>query len=563
MSVPIAPSRPGPVASRRKAPVVSASGAPLITALPLPAPAILTVPKKKAAVVPAPAVAPVPAPAPAPAPAQSEDKILTSRGYAITKKTITPVQQAALRKDLTVAPKIQDKYSKGVQSFPIFLESPTRFYVPRHWGIQHYGIPEISLVPEGLQLEPVAEFIGSPHDYQEKIISKFIENDAQGLICVPCGKGKTFMALAIALRLRRRFLVVVDKEFLMSQWRSEIEAFTKGIRVGILQAGRVDIEADKFDCTICMIQTLASREYPEGFFDQYGLAIFDECHKLGAPHFNKAMGRIQTRYLLGLSATPTRDDGLTRVFESFLGAPVYWEKTREPDASVIVRAVYYEHPATEFKTVPVNWRGEPVTARLLSQICEWAPRTERIVGLIREVVADTRRQLIVMSERKLLLEEIEMRLAALPEAERPRVGYYVGGMKQEVLDSNAANCQVILATYAMASEALNIKTLNAAILATPRKKVEQSTGRILRLRPDQRTVQPVIVDIMDMHDPYRSLWKKREVYYRKCAYAIQYEGIPEPTAVKVVADANGCMFALGGDNEELDSDSDEGSDGDV
>jgi len=53
------------------------------------------------------------------------------------------------------------------------------------------------------------------------------------------------------------------------------------------------------------------------------------------------------------------------------------------------------------------------------------------------------------------------------------------------------------------------------------------------------------------------------VYYRKCAYAIQYEGIPEPTAVKVVADANGCMFALGGDNEELDSDSDEGSDGDV
>ncbi len=136
-------------------------------------------------------------------------------------------------------------------------------------------------------------------------------------------------------------------------------------------------------------------------------------------------------------------------------------------------------------------------------------------------------------------------------------------MKQEVLDSNAANCQVILATYAMASEALNIKTLNAAILATPRKKVEQSTGRILRLRPDQRTVQPLIVDIMDMHDPYRSLWKKREIYYRKCAYAIQYEGIPEPTAVKVVADANGCLFALEGEDGSDSDDSDDSDGGDV
>ncbi len=555
MSVPIPVA--GPVAQRRKTPVVSASGAPVpaVASAATAAPATtLTAAPKKQTPKSIPIVAAPVAHAPDPA-----DKILTSRGYAITKKSLTPAQQAALRKDLTVSPKIQEKYAKAVQSFPIFLESPTRFYVPRHWGIKQYGPPDSSIVPEGLQLGPDAVFTGKPHDYQEKIISKFIENDAQGLICVPCGKGKTFMALAIALRLGRRFLVVVDKEFLMSQWRSEIEAFTKGIRVGILQAGRVDIEADKYDCTICMIQTLASREYPEGFFDQYGFAIFDECHKLGAPHFNKAMGRIQTRYLLGLSATPTRDDGLTRVFESFLGQPVYWEKTREPDASVIVRAVYYEHAAPEFRKVPVNWRGEPVTARLLSHICAWAPRTERIVGIIREIVADTRRQLIVLSERKSLLEEIEVRLAALAAAERPRVGYYIGGMKQEVLDSNAANCQVILATYAMASEALNIKTLNAAILATPRKKVEQSTGRILRLRPDQRTVQPLIVDIMDMHDPYRSLWKKREIYYRKCAYAIQYEGIPEPTAVKVVADANGCLFALG-DEED---DSDDSGDGDI
>jgi hypothetical protein len=73
----------------------------------------------------------------------------------------------------------------------------------------------------------------------------------------------------------------------------------------------------------------------------------------------------------------------------------------------------------------------------------------------------------------------------------------------------------------MASEAMNIKTLNAVILASPRKAVEQSTGRILRIRPDQRHVAPVIVDIVDDHNMYQSQWRKRREYYEKCAYKIE------------------------------------------
>jgi hypothetical protein len=68
---------------------------------------------------------------------------------------------------------------------------------------------------------------------------------------------------------------------------------------------------------------------------------------------------------------------------------------------------------------------------------------------------------------------------------------------------------------------MNIKTLNAVILASPRKSVEQSTGRILRVRPDQRQVAPVIVDIVDEHSMYQSQWRKRLTYYRKCSYQIE------------------------------------------
>jgi hypothetical protein len=74
----------------------------------------------------------------------------------------------------------------------------------------------------------------------------------------------------------------------------------------------------------------------------------------------------------------------------------------------------------------------------------------------------------------------------------------------------------------MASEAMNIKTLNAVILASPRKKVEQSTGRILRTRIADRVVAPLIVDIVDVHGVYQGMWKKRLAYYKKCAYKIVF-----------------------------------------
>ena len=94
-------------------------------------------------------------------------------------------------------------------------------------------------------------------------------------------------------------------------------------------------------------------------------------------------------------------------------------------------------------------------------------------------------------------------------------------MKEAVREEGAATARVLLASYAMASEAMNIKTLNAVILASPRKAVEQSTGRILRTRVSERVVAPLIVDIVDAHGMYLSQWKKRAAYYKQCAYKIQ------------------------------------------
>jgi superfamily II DNA or RNA helicase len=473
------------------------------------------------------------------------DRVLTSKGYAIKKSVLNEAQTTRLRGSLTMAPKTLDKFQKTVEHFPIYYESKTRFYVPRHWGIKEFGGPEAEIVSDGKELPMTVSSNDKfpPRDFQIEIINSFMEKGANGLICVPCGYGKTFMALNIAVRLGKRFLIVVDKEFLMNQWKSEIENFIVGARVGIIQANKIQIDASEYDITICMIQTICRREFPDGFFDEYGFTIFDECHHLGASYFCKALRKIQTKYMLGLSATPDRDDGLTCVFEYHLGDAVYKNTKRAPDKDAVVKAVWFHSEDPIYKEVPVNWRGETVTAKLLNQVADFEPRNRRILALIEEYAQDKDRYILILSDRISQLEWFTNELNELPT--KYLHGYYIGGMKQSVLDDNAAKCQILLATYQMASEGFSIKKLNTVILATPRKNVEQSTGRIFRERIDERKLAPHIIDIIDSHETLVRRWYIRRLFYKECEYNIQHLDRPKKiVAPEPEANEHGCMIKL-------------------
>jgi superfamily II DNA or RNA helicase len=457
--------------------------------------------------------------------------VLTTHGYAVVKADISKDLEAKIRKELTVKPQSQQsRYNAMADTeFPVFLESATRLYLPRVWAKDTLGPAASSVMSDGLPLPESLKFIGSPYEYQEQIISKFLAADANGLICVPCGKGKTFMAVAIAFRLRRRFMVVVDKEFLLDQWAGEMRNLIPGIRIGRFQANKAEVDPAEFDCTICMIQTIVQRQIPESVLRSYAFTIFDECHHLGAKHFSKVLSKLQTKHMLGLSATPTRDDGLTKVFEWHLGKPVYWEKRREADETVSVEIMRFSCEDPDYTEVPTNFRGEVILARLLTQIVNCQKRNLFIADKLKELIKEPGRRILVLSERIGHLEALE----ALIKPTGCVMGYYIGGMKTATRDLAAEEAQVLWATYAMASEAMNIKTLNTVLMASPRKKIEQSTGRILRQRPEERKVAPIILDVVDIHRSMQSQSRQRIAYYRKCGYKIK-DGESEDSDVEVV-----------------------------
>jgi superfamily II DNA or RNA helicase len=127
-----------------------------------------------------------------------------------------------------------------------------------------------------------------------------------------------------------------------------------------------------------------------------------------------------------------------------------------------------------------------------------------------------KQQIMILAHNKSLLKYLYDAVEHRKIAEGS-VGYYVGGMKEAALKETETK-RVVIATYAMAAEALDIKTLSTLIMATPKTDIEQSVGRILR----EKHKQPIVVDIIDSHEPFQNQWRKRKQFYKKENYKVTY-----------------------------------------
>ena len=169
--------------------------------------------------------------------------LLTKRGYAIMKKNFTLEDITDLKDDLMVRPYVNEEYGASPDPYPIYLESEKKIYMPKHIGFKKFGEPDKIKLTKGIEID--LEFKGSLRDKQSPIIKAFLESCEEGsmvhkskggIISVPCGWGKTIMALYLISKLKRKTMIIVHKEFLLNQWIKRIEEFLPEARIGIIQA---------------------------------------------------------------------------------------------------------------------------------------------------------------------------------------------------------------------------------------------------------------------------------------------------------------------------------------
>ena len=437
------------------------------------------------------------------------ENYLGKKGYTIKKASISVNEQQNIRQKLKVRPYIPNSPVKG-DEFEIYRESNSKLYIPRYFGIQCYGQPKEYKLKEP---EPIdLKFAGDLRDYQKKIVNTFMKNapNGGGLLEIPCGRGKTVMALKILANLGVKTLVIVHKGFLLNQWVERIEQFLPGAKVGKIQGQVMDIEGK--DIVIGMLQSLSMKDYPDSIFESFGLTIVDEVHHIAAEVFVRSLFKIVTKYMLGLSATMQRKDGLSKVFKMFLGEVIYKEKPNM-EHNVLVRAIEFESSDEEFNEIVYDFRGNPQYSTMISKLCNFHDRSNFILKVLKTTFQqDPSQQIIILAHNKNLLTYL---FKAIEEDGYATVGYYVGGMKEKALKESESK-NIIIATYSMAAEALDIKTLTTLLMATPKTDVVQSVGRILRTKH----AQPVVIDIIDKHDLFQRQWNKRKIYYHKQNYDI-------------------------------------------
>ena len=143
----------------------------------------------------------------------------------------------------TVSPYVPKNSLQKPSSFPIYRESPKKLYIPRFFGFDNYGEPDESRIPDGTSVN--INFNGSLRDYQQNVVNTYVSKigpmGGGGLLELPCGYGKTIIALNIIATLKLKTIVIVHKSFLMNQWIERINQFLPESKIGIIQQKKFDL----------------------------------------------------------------------------------------------------------------------------------------------------------------------------------------------------------------------------------------------------------------------------------------------------------------------------------
>jgi superfamily II DNA or RNA helicase len=445
--------------------------------------------------------------------------MLTLNGYKVLK-TNPNVHAEQLRKTLTVKPYIPSVFvanKNAVPRYKVYAEVEDAFYLPKHFGIESFGPPTQSTRDVPQTDEKYWTFNGRIRESQEAVVNSFLKPEPHdGILSLHTGGGKTVCALYIASQLRLPTLVIVHNSFLRDQWVDRVKSFLPNARIGRIQGDTCEV--DGFDVTIAMLQTLSMKELSITKFKTLGFIIVDECHHIASEVFVQALPKVTSKYMLGLSATPTRKDGLMHVAHWFLGPLLYQSQNADiHDDSIQVEVYEYQNDDPVFNEIIYNKQGVMFTTLMINKLTEEKQRTQWLVDILRDVLEESpERQILVLTDR---VQHTKDLFEALPTGLQEKAAILSTDVKADKRSEFCSSKSILIATYAMCKEGFDVPTLNTLLMATPRPDVDQIIGRILRVEKSARKIHPLIIDIVDPQ--FRRQFQERNGLYKKRHYTVK------------------------------------------
>ncbi|EHR8374031.1 DEAD/DEAH box helicase family protein [Escherichia coli] len=364
-----------------------------------------------------------------------------------------------------------------------------------------------------------AVFMGNLRAEQEEAVSALLRYDT-GVLCAPTAFGKTVTAAAVIARRKVNTLILVHRTELLKQWQERLGVFLQaGDSIGIIGGGK---HKPCGNIDIAVVQSISRHGEVEPLVRNYGQIIVDECHHIGAVSFSAILKETNARYLLGLTATPIRRDGLHPIIFMYCGA--------------------IRHTAARSKESPHNLevliRSRFTSGHLPSNVGiqdifrEIALDHDRTVAIAEEAMKafGQGRKVLVLTERTDHLDEIASVMNSLKlspfilhgRLSKKKRAMLISGLNALPPDSP----RILLSTGKLIGEGFDHPPLDTLILAMPvswKGTLQQYAGRLHREHTGKSDVR--IIDFVDTAYPVLlRMWDKRQRGYKAMGYRIIADG---------------------------------------
>ena len=366
------------------------------------------------------------------------------------------------------------------------------------------------------------KFNGKLNRKQEKAMNDLISHET-GVLCATTGFGKTVIGAKIISELKTNTLVIVNRNNLLDQWKERLSYFLDINKKEIGQCGASKENLNgKLD--VASFQSLFKKDNLEELVKNYGLVIVDECHHVAAFSFEKVLKSIRSKYVYGLTATPTRKDGWHKIIYMQCGdirvrvSNKELKQNKEMEHTVIVKK-------TNYKYIPSDEQDKILISEILNDMCHNVFRNSMIIEGIKKCVADGRTP-IVLTER---VEHLKILKEGLDELNIPIV-IYKGNMGKKktkeihdiIKEADVNNKpRIILATSSSIGEGFDDSRLDTLFLSMPvswKGRIIQYVGRLHREHEDKEKV--VVYDYLDNMKILEKMYNRRLKGYKIAGYEI-------------------------------------------
>lgn len=393
------------------------------------------------------------------------------------------------------------------------------------------------------------EFAGELTQSQKGAVKVLKKTDI-GVLVAPPGFGKTVVGCALIAERRVSTLVLVHRQPLLDQWK---ESMVKFLRlnpkdIGIL-GGTIKKTTGALD--LMMLQTLTRMGDLGEMAHRYSQVIVDECHHIPAVSFEGVLKQLPARYVLGLTATPYRKDGLEDILFQQCG-PVRHEIVSADEGKLEKTVTICETGYCSPNEVGHN----PAYHVLMHSLVHDTGRNHRIATDVVKALSAKQFPLLI-SDRKEHLDTLTKGIEALAKAEASLAQLAVvrldGDVSLKARRLALARIRevrsqgiplLVVATAPLIGEGVDLPDLDTLVLATPLSfegRMVQYAGRLHRLVDGKTRVR--IVDYVDSSNAMLlSMYRNRVKAYRKMGYEIREPhnmmgGSPSRTRWKVAGAA--------------------------